>query len=162
MSLISNAIKDMESDFAAADELSESIYQTYFAKYFELGDVLYSRFKDNQKPIDDKELEQIITILPLDLLSGSSALAQFKAHNEIVKLQIRQRKKIKEELVDIDTEYQLMTIIYNAVINRVESQITFSKELIMGAKKVWDARRKSDHTNPVNEVDELPKYSYDL
>lgn len=163
MSLISNALKEMESDFKAADDLEESIYQNYFAKYFKLEEQLYTRFRDTQVPINDAELEQIITVLPLDLMSAANALSQFRSHNEISKLAAKQRKKVKEVTNmppdDTDTEFQLMTIIYSAVINRVESQMSFSKELIMGAKKVWDARRRVEQPMPTTIKDEdIPEY----
>ena len=51
-----------------------------------------------------------------------------------------------------------MSIIYTAVVTRVEIDIAFSKELIMGARKVWDARRRSEDA-PVGEIPpELPDY----
>lgn len=163
MSLISNALKEIQDDFKAADELEESMYQTYFAKYFKLEEQLYEKFRDTQLPITDDELSQIITVLPLDLISAANALSQFRAHNEIGKLAAKQRKKQKEAnnlpADDTDTEFQLMTIVYNAVIGRVESQLSFSKELIMGAKKVWDARRRSDQAPPIAIKDEeIPEY----
>jgi hypothetical protein len=162
MSLISNALKEIQDDFKAADQLEESIYQTYFAKYFKLEEDLYARFRDTQVPINDSELEQIITVLPLDLISAANALSQFRAHNEIGKLAAKQRKKAKDAsnlpADDTDTEFQLMTIVYNAVISRVESQLSFSKELIMGAKKVWDAHRKTDQPVPIIKDEEIPEY----
>lgn len=160
MASIAKAAETLKEDFEAADSLVEEIYDKYFSKYFEKEQDLYLRFRDTDKPITDKELEWIITSLPLDLYAASDALAQFKAHNEIIKLTIKSRKKItKDKPEEIDDEYQIMNVVYSAVINKIESKLTFSKELIMGAKKVWDARRKTEQA-PINEVNEpeLPDY----
>lgn len=156
MSSISNAMAALKDDFTAADEVVEEIYNNYFAKYFAKEAQMYTRFQDPEKSITDKELEWIITSLPLELMAASDALAQFKQHNEIIKLTIKQRKTLTQE--DIDNEYKLMSIVYNCVITKVEHKLSFSKELIMGAKKVWDARKHTEQINPINEVNSLPDY----
>lgn len=157
MSNISNAMEALKDDFKAADDVVEEIYSNYFAKYFQTESELYAKFQDKDNSITDKELEWIITSLPLELMGASDALAQFKQHNEIIKLTIKQRKK-NDKQEDIDEEYKLMSIVYNCVIDRVERKLTFSKELIMGAKKVWDARKRTEQVNPINEVNSLPDY----
>lgn len=156
MSSIANAMAALKDDFTAADEVVEEIYNNYFAKYFAKEAQMYERFQDPEKSITDKELEWIITSLPLELMAASDALAQFKQHNEIIKLTIKQRKALTQE--DIDNEYKLMSIVYNCVITKVEHKLSFSKELIMGAKKVWDARKHTEQVNPINEVNSLPDY----
>lgn len=155
MSNISNAINALKDDFKAADDVVGEIYTNYFSKYFAKEAEMYERFQDANNSITDKELEWIITSLPLELMAASDALAQFKQHNEIIKLTIKQRKNLEQE--DIDNEYKLMSIVYNCVINKVEGKLSFSKELIMGAKKVWDSRRKTEQP-PINEANELPDY----
>lgn len=158
---ISNAIEALKEDFEAADGLVSEIYDKYFTKYFQKEVELYTKFQDTDIAITDGELEWILLSLPLDLKAASNALAQFKQHNEIVKLKIKQRKN-SGDTDDLDEEFKLMTIIYSSVITRVESDISFSKELIMGAKKVWDARRRTEQVNPVNEIStELPEYTAD-
>ena len=74
----------------------------------------------------------------------------------IIKLTIKQRKK-NETQEAIDEEYKLMNIVYNCVIDKVEHQLSFSKELIMGAKKVWDARKRTEQP-VIPEVNNLPDY----
>ena len=148
------ALKD---DFQAADDVVNEIYNKYFASYFKKVDEMYTRFQDKEVAITDTELEWIITALPLELMSASGALAQFKQHHEIIKLTIKQRKADSKQ-EDIDEEYKLMSIVYNCVISKVEHQLSFSKELIMGAKKVWDARKRTEQVNPINEVNSLPDY----
>ena len=164
MSDISKALESLEEDFKSADKLVDDIYGKYFAKYFKKEAEMHTRFQDTDVVITDKELEWIITSLPLDLFSVSNALSQFKQHNEIVKLKIK-RKKSKDadaEDSELEDEYKLMSIIYASVISRVEQEISFSKELIMGAKKIWDARRSGERA-PIGEVvpKELPEYRID-
>jgi hypothetical protein len=164
MSDISRAAESLKEDFNSADALVTEIYDKYFAKYFKREIEMHLRFQDPDVPITDKELEWLITSLPLELFSVSNALAQFKQHNEIVKLKVKQRSKNKDSDPDgLDEEYKLMSIIYSSVILRVEQEISFSKELIMGAKKVWDARRTGEHA-PISEIvipPELPEYTID-
>ncbi len=165
MSDISKALESLREDFASADALVDEIYDKYFELYFRELNQNFLRFRDADTPITDKELEWILTSLPLKLFSVSNALAQFKQHNEIVKLKIKQRSKSKDkdaEADGLDEEYKLMSIIYASVITRVEAEISFSKELIMGSKKVWDARRTGEKP-PVGEVvpeekPEIPDY----
>ena len=162
MSDISRAIETLKEDFESADALVDQIYNRYFASYFKKLNESFLRFRDSDTPITDNELEWILTSLPLKLFSVSNALAQFKQHNEIVKLKIKQRSKKKNDDPDgLDEEYKLMSIIYSSVITRVEQEISFAKELIMGSKKVWDARRSGEQM-PVGTVvpePELPEYS---
>ena len=165
MSDITRAIESLKEDFDSADALVSDIYNKYFAHYFAKENEMHTRFKDAEVPITDKELEWIITSLPLELFSVSNALSQFKQHNEIVKLKIKQRKSKDKDIVDdgLDEEYKLMSIIYASVITRVEQEISFSKELIMGAKKVWDARRNGERV-PIGEKlpePDLPDYRID-
>ena len=161
MSDISKAAEYLKEDFNSADALVSEIYNKYFASYFQKEVEMYERFKDAEVPINDMELSWIITTLPLELFSVSNALAQFRQHHEIVKLKVKQRSKAKEASADgLDEEFKLMSIIYAAVISRVEQEISFSKELIMGAKKVWDARRASEQLpiSPTMPKVDLPEY----
>ena len=162
MSDISRAIDALTEDFISADRLVSEIYDKYFAPYFKKVADIHNRFQDTDTLISDKELEWIITSLPLELFSVANALAQFKQHNEIVKLTVKQRSKTKKDDPDgMDEEYKLMAIIYSAVISRVEQEISFSKELIMGAKKVWDARRSGEQVpiGPTIVEPDLPDYT---
>lgn len=156
MASIENAMAALKEDFEAADEIVYSIYNKYFATFFCKEEEMYEKFKDATTPISDSELEWIITSLPLELMAASNELAQFKQHNEIIKLTIKQRKN--KEAEDIDEEYKLMSIVYSCVIDKVERRLTFSKELIMGAKKVWDARKKVEQPSISEVNNDLPDY----
>ena len=50
-------------------------------------------------------------------------------------------------------EDELMISIYSKLIERVNSQISYSKELIMSAKKLWDRRKEAESAMPVTPVD---------
>lgn len=164
MSDITRAVESLKEDFESADALVEQIYNRYFKSYFKELNESFLKFRDADVPITDKELEWIITSLPLKLFSVSNALAQFKQHNEIVKLKIKERKAKAKDAEDdgMDAEYKLMSIIYASVITRVEQEISFSKELIMGAKKVWDARRNGDQApiSPQIGQPDIPDYEF--
>ena len=161
---ISRALAALKEDFESANNLVDELYHKYFAQYFEKETELYTKFRNEEVSISDKDLEWILISLPLDIKMASSALAQFKQYNEIVKLKIKSRKAEHTEDEDgMDEEFKLMSIIYTSVITRVEHDISFSKELIMGAKKVWDARRASESA-PIREMEPqdrpLPDYQF--
>lgn len=157
---ISKAVELLKEDFDAADNLVSDIYTKYFAEYFKRTTALEEKFHNTSTSISDAQLEEIITAVPFDMYMVSCNLAQFKQHYEIVKLKIKDRKKLKVDDGQ-DLEFQLMSIAYSAVINQVEHQISFAKELIMGAKKVWDARKRTETSVPIKEHEhhtELPDY----
>lgn len=156
MSDITRALEVLKEDFDAADNLVADIYEKYFSRFFNREHQMYDRFHDADVIINDRELEWILISLPLEMNAAANALTQFKQHNEIVKLKIKQRKSAKIDDADgLDEEFKLMSIVYTSVITRVEMELSFSKELIMGAKKIWDARRNSE-TPPVGEIGDIP------
>lgn len=162
MSDISKAVAELKEDFESANNLVDELYHKYFARFFQKESEMFDRFRDADVPINDTELEWILISLPLELKMAANSLAQFKQYNEIVKLRMKQRKSAGVDDSDgLDAEFKLMNIIYTSVITRVELEISFSKELIMGAKKVWDARR-SGETPPIGETNtDLPEYKLD-
>ena len=138
--------------------------------------------KSDIHPITDEELEYILTTFPLELFVISEQLNKIRLNSEVVKLKNKETiEKLRNDAIAEATtqglnktqtneyvshvlnrsmvEYEVLLSAYNSIITRVENEQTFSKELIMGAKKVWDARRNTDLTNPVGEVvPELPEY----
>ena len=152
----------------------DDMYNAYFASYFIEVRSLFARMQSKSKPITDAELEKILTELPLSLFSVSEVLNNFKLSQEVIKLKIKQTEfniiqssdnikseSKRRESASISTlEDKLLTSAYDSVINRVDKEISFSRELIMGAKKIWDARRRTDDVNPIGEItsDDLPDY----
>lgn len=158
-------------------------YNQYFKDCFDSVRKIHKSMESQVRAISDTELEWILTELPMTLFSISESLNKYRLEHEVIKLR---KKKIKLELdeeaqkliedkilsksdmkswVDAElSEHDVLLAAYSSVISRVESEISFSKELIMGCKKIWDARRKGEAANPVSpidprDVDNVPDYS---
>lgn len=157
----SNIQGDMDAVVAWCNE----IYDTQFSSYFEEERELYGRLKCKDRPITDEELSQILTIAPLNLFSVAEHLNKLRLRQEVIKLKNKQKKAdiIKMSLEKTDTkksaeanlltlEDELLSTAYSSIITRVENEISFTRELIMSAKKLWDARRRTESVNPVSEV----------
>jgi len=174
--------KSIDSDIETTRDWVDNIYNKVFGDMFHEIFRLSSNMHDPDFKITDSELEWILTSLPLVLFQVSERLNGLRLEHEVIKLSRKRERFVKESairdeldingcsisssemksLVDINmTDYDIMLASYSSLISRVEGEISFSKELIMGAKKVWDSRRSSENSNPVGEVvvdDELPDY----
>lgn len=167
---------EYQDDLAAVDEWVQSIWDATFTDSFAEASQLYSRLKNTDVKISDSDLERILTILPLDLFDAAEKLNNLRLTAETIKLKNKDRETMMlnkahpdisaaewKRFVDTDmTEFRLLSVAYGAIITRAENQITFCKELIMSAKKIYDGRRGGERANPVNEVDPhngLPPYS---
>lgn len=117
---------------------------------------LIGKMESKIDPISNRDLEWILINLPMKLISASESLNKLKLSFEVVKLKLKEKKKSDITEEDIE-EYQILKVIYENLISRVETKISLSKELIMGAKKVWDSRRSTENVNPISEND-LPEY----
>ena len=156
--MIQDTIASLNEDTKAVLDFYESLYDKEFSEQFISVQKMFKRYKSSDKPITDTELEDILTGLPLELFSIAEKLNSLRLSEQVVKLKSRD-KKITPELKE---EYAILDSVYSSVIERVENQISFSRELIMGAKKIWDARRKTESMNPVTppKSKELPEYDY--
>lgn len=173
-----NLQKTLNSNLSDIDEVNnwaEGEYSKYFSSYFK-GEVdLYNKMKSSKVPISDEELEWILTDLPLELFSVTEQLSKLKTAQEVIKLNIKSRErdyvkshtegsesKRKEEATMLTGEDRLLVTVYDQIIDRVSRQMTFSKELIMSAKKIWDARRSDGIPLPEmgtgKDHDLLPEY----
>ena len=145
-------------------------YESRFAMYFADVKKMYKRLQSEEKPITDEELSWIMINLPMTLFDVSEKLTQLRASLEVVKLRCKEQeaefinnstaktataKKAEAELKLI--EPKAMQAVYATIINRVENEISFAKELIMGAKKVWDSRRKTEQSIPI-AIGNVPEY----
>lgn len=154
----------------------EDTYSESFGNYFNDVRELYNRMKSTSQPITDNELESILTMLPLDLFTASETLSRFTLGIEVIKIQIKDKKnqvkkaseattatKREEEAAESVLGDELLLVAYQSIIDRVNKELAYSRELIMGAKKIWDARRHTDSAMPVSESsvtdngDELPE-----
>ena len=152
----------------------EEQYNQVFAKYFNGLSEIYSKVTSDRTRITDEDLEWILTDIPLQLISVSEQLSQYKLNNECLKLYIKKEESEyisnsdastvtqKRELASLHVmEYKILSSAYSAVISRVDNEINFCRELIMTAKKIWDARSKAYEGSPVAAVNnDLPEYRY--
>ena len=163
---------------AVRDELYEEIFAELFSRVTEL----YQRFKSEVRPITDEELETILTELPLRLFTVSERLADIRMRMSVTKLENKHKRIALMQTYSIEPEYEglsqtavrelvstrvddemrddeIAVMVYSSLIDRIEGELSFSRELIMGSKKLWDARR-NHATNPVAPVvPELPEYT---
>lgn len=169
---ISQIVDFYKSDFDSAFAWCESEYQNKFSIYFKDIEYLYERIQSSHDPITDAELEKILTDTPLQLFAASEALSRFKASIQVIKMRVKQEKHAamlssdasSQYLKQADASYAVMESefvlnLYAVVVNRVENQIIFCKELIMSAKKIWTSRKASESTVTSVDTISLPDYS---
>lgn len=168
-------LESVSTDINEVNEWADQEYNKYFSQYFKGEVELYDRMKKNQDPITDQELEWILTELPLELFSVTEQLSKLKTAQEVIKLHIKQTERDyiqnpgspgsatqkKEDAVALTAEDRLLVTVYDSISERVSRQMSFSKELIMSAKKIWDARRSDGVLNPdvLGKDTSLPEYA---
>ena len=186
MHSIGRVLKEYESDIYSVQTFCTDLYEEKFAENFKEVRELYKRMKSKVHPITDSELEYILTTFPMELFVVAESLNRIRLNCEVVKLKNKETlERIRREASDEATklqlnksqsnefishviaekmvEYEVLFSAYNSVITRVENELTFSKELIMGAKKIWDSRRSSENSNPVGMVvPDLPEYKMNI
>ena len=162
-----------KEDIQSVNDWCDNAFDKSFSEYFKESELLFERLKSEDRPITDTELEYILMTIPMHLYSASETLNKFKIHLEIIKLNNKKKEADLMKESDAKTASQkkadaqiqmlddtLLETAYTLIISRVESSISMSKELIMGAKKIWDGRRKSEQSMPVSEIDpdNIPTY----
>ena len=183
MSCLSKAIDEYSSDTYSIQSYCDELYTANFEEYFSSVRDLYERLKSKSRVISDSELEDILTNLPMNLFVAAEALNRFRLEYEVIKLKNKAKKDwltrdLYSEVASLDCsvsdkkeyvnrslssamlEYEILLCAIGSLISRVENEMTFSKELIMSAKKIWDSRRSAETSNPVSPVDssKLPEY----
>lgn len=148
-------------------------YDSIFSQYFKGIPKLYEKVTASNEKLTDDDLEFILTSAPLSIIAASEQLSQYKLNNECLKLYIKKmeseyitsceastvsEKREKASLHVMD--YRLLSKAYEAVISRVDNQVNFTRELIMSAKKIWDARVKTYEASPVESDGRLADYTY--
>lgn len=158
-----NAIAEQtKEDEQSVNDWCNEIYQSKFATFFSCQRELFKRLESKVRPISDGELEEILTSVPLQLFGAAEVLSELKISQEVVKMRNKQKfsemKKASaetsqsrkaEEAELLMLENKLVELVYASIISRVNDEISFSKELIMSAKKIWDRRRESENANPI-------------
>lgn len=172
---LQKTLEKVSSDIDEVNEWAEEEYAKYFSEYFKGELDLYNKLKTSKNQISDQELEWILTDLPMELFAVTEQLSKLKTAQEVIKLSIKEREreyvkshtegsetKRKEEAAALTAEDRLLVTIYDQISDRVSRQMTFSKELIMSAKKIWDARRADRIPLPDMdtgfETSDLPEY----
>ena len=153
-----------ESDIQSVSGWVDDQYTLRFSTYFEDLQRLVDRMASKTHPITDEELESILIDLPLKLFSAAEQINALKLNLEVVKLRNKKTltEKIKASKESTATmrkdvaesemfEDKVLEFAYSGLLDRVDREVSYARELIMGAKKVWDARRKADSVNPVSE-----------
>lgn len=163
---IDKALKDY--GISEIEEWCDKEYEEHFAKYFKCQEELYSKFTSGHDKITDSELESVLTDIPLDLFKVSEILNKYRLSVETIKLRIKEKEKripysdeyadmsetVKKNMAELSViDDKIILNAFTSIITRVENQISFSREFIMGAKKIWDSRRKGESVNPVNPID---------
>lgn len=172
MRTMEEIVKDQQSNMQDVLSWCNSIYDTKFRPYFTESRSLFERMNSKISPISDKELEWILIDLPLILFSVSEELNSLRLSVEVMKLQNKEQKRLFANMSQDDRvahdadsvleEGELLKLAYAHIIKRVENEVSASRELIMGAKKIWEGRRTTEQSNPVGEVvspQEIPDYS---
>ena len=151
----------------------ENRYNEIFGEAFTKMREAHKHMKSELRPISDSELEWALTELPMELFDVAESLNKLRLDYEVVKLE--NKRKRREIISNVDkmqctqpqttradyvaaymAEYEIVACAYEALITRVENEISYSKEFIMGCKKVWDARRRGEQVNPISPV--IPDY----
>lgn len=149
---IEQVFNSYEKDIQDLNVWASKIYQSRFSSYFDKQRELFKELQNKQVPISDASLEFILIDTPITLFAVSEELNKFRLECELVKLRSKEQSSD-----DIQKEQKLILAVYNSIILQVESEVSFSRELIMSAKKIWDSRRNAENSMPVKEVT-LPDY----
>ena len=149
----------MSEDITDAHDWVSSKYTELFAEYFAEVRGLSARMKSKTQPISDQELESVLTNLPLDKLSDIKLnyevikLHNKKEHTEAVKQSKASTVSQRNAEADVATiGNRALELVYETLIERVEKEVSYTRELIMAAKKIWDGRRKAEQSVPIGPV----------
>ena len=147
-------------------DICEKIYKNNFDQFSKTNQSLYAKLYNRTTPISTEDLEHIIIDLPLCLIDVSEQVSKLQVSLDSIKLRLKKPTTdvddgVKINTIDDEIEYKLLSAVLSSVIERVNREISFSRELIMGAKKLWDSRKASESVSPIEPVSQpvkLPDY----
>lgn len=151
----------INATFQGADELVEwcdDIYNENILPHFKEVNEFYSKIEKSEwHPISDDDLEMILTTLPLKLYEVTEAIHRLRVHHSIMKFNAKRGHVFTNDDNPVEDKVatQAMQVVadaYESIITRAERETSFCRELIMSAKKIWDARKRSEAAMPVGEV----------
>ena len=163
-------------DIKSVKDWCNKFYDRYFAEHFAGFRDAFNRLKKAGNKITDDELETLLITLPIRLFDASEVLSGTKIALSTVRIGMKQKENdliaegkesgksaaaAKESAASAILDDQILVAAYDIIISRVESEISFCREIIMSAKKIWDARRRTENANPVSPVESLPEYNPD-
>lgn len=156
-----------KDEIEATMDIIQTEYDKRFADTFKKVKEIYKRMQSEVRPINDTELGWVLVDLPMLLFDVSEQVSQLKAAYEVGKLSCKEKlhtfveqstaKTVALKQIEAEaklSEYKADLVIYHTLIQRVENEIDLARELIMGAKKIWDSRRKTEQVNPIAPVPE--------
>lgn len=170
---IQSIAKLYADDIESVRKWCDDFYEKYFSEHLSGFRDAFNRLKKSGNKITDDELETLLITLPIRLFDASEVLSGTKIALSTVRIGIKQKEsKIitkckesgnsaaasKEMAANSVLDDQILVYAYDSIINRVESEISFCREIIMSAKKIWDARRRTESANPVSPVESLPDF----
>lgn len=155
-------IQDIEAkhgaEFSEIDDWMNNRYNSDFKHYFEGQRNIHKRILNSESKITNEELEQVMIDIPLMLIDVAEKVNMYKLRIESIKLNMKRRRitsinediYISESMLDVqDIDDKLLVAAYQMLIQRVEKEMSYTRELIMGAKKVWDSRKNGDSVVPI-------------
>lgn len=159
-------------DFDEIDAWLDKRYNEDFRSYFEDQKNIHKRILNSESKITNDELEKVMIDIPLMLIEVAEAVNRYKLRIESLKLRMKRRQleykndeSITKDVVENENiEDKLLISAYQMLIQRVEKEMSYTRELIMGAKKVWDSRKGGDSVVPVipdtasDPLEGLPDY----
>lgn len=175
MKPVKDIISEYSVDISSMDDYCNEIYTTKFQKYFNDTESLYEALSNNLRPITDDELNTILTMCPLNMIEVTDALSECQRNLALIKLKSKELKlqrseipkDLKDTVISLETkllENNILICAYESIIKRVEGKVSYTRELIMSAKKIWDARRHSLEASPIGPIGDeetIPVYNPD-
>lgn len=168
---LTTLMNNCEGELKEISDMAEEIYQKNFSDFFKVPRELSEKLTKGSD-ISDTALEDVLITTPLKLFEGSEALNKFRLSLEVLKTRVKSNKSeiskryVEEHKISGEkytqaqlTQYveeetfgdNLLVTLYDSVIKRVENEMSFTKELIMSAKKLYSAR--VENVMPIGEVD---------
>lgn len=157
--------KDIDAVIDYENDIYNHLFADEFSEILKLSDAIK---QSGYRSPSDEVLELILIDVPLKLFDVAERLNQLELTLQVLKLELKEKKiqlKHCNDVQDLNStetsdyitsktiEDELMICVYTKLIERVNSQVSYSKELIMSAKKLWDRRKEAESAMPVPPVD---------
>ena len=153
MRFVSEIEDSHKDEFNDMKNWAEELYNSQFSCYFENQRNIQLRMDNSETAITNEELEIVLVDVPMALIEVAEKVNDYRLRIESIKLSIKSKQALElesspEAKIKI-LEDKLLIAAYESVLSRVDKQISYSKELIMGCKKIWDGRQHQLNSMPV-------------